>query len=345
VAGQLTTGGCRALAVHGLPASADAECLAGARTAQARIVGKANLHELAFGVTGVNPWFGTPVNPLDATLVPGGSSSGCAVAVAMGDADVAYGTDTGGSVRIPSACCGTAALKTSWGRVSTRGVLPLSPSLDTVGPMARDVDGLVAGMELLEPGFRVAGDSVTRVGRLRVDADPRIDDAIDAVLRATSWLVDGLDLPLWSEATRAGDTVLVAEAWHSDHHILEQWPSEIGTDVADRLRMGAAVDATALGRARQLAQRWKRCLDEAYQRVDLIVTPTLTIFPPRIDEGEVLLMGRCTLPVNVAGVPACAIPVPSRGPVPASLQLIGPAGSEERLLGAARTIEAAANSL
>src|SRR5258707_8697714 len=106
---------------------------------------------------GTNPWFGNPVNPLDPALIPGGSSSGSAVAVANDDADVAYGSDTGGSVRIPSACCGTAGLKTTWGRIPLEGVWPLSPSFDTLGPMARDVAGLVTGMQLLEPGF-AAGD-------------------------------------------------------------------------------------------------------------------------------------------------------------------------------------------
>src|SRR6202044_2074107 len=140
--GEPTTAGCRAVEKVAQPAGRDARCLAGARAAGARIVGRTNLHELALGVTGVNPWFGTPVNPLDPARVPGGSSSGSAVAVAPGEADVAYGSDTGGSVRIPSACCGTAGLKTTWGRISLEGVWPLSPSFDTVGPMARDVSGL-----------------------------------------------------------------------------------------------------------------------------------------------------------------------------------------------------------
>jgi amidase len=154
--GELTTAGCRAVADRATPAPRDAVCMAGARAAGARIVGRTNLHELALGVTGINPWYGTPVNPVDPTRVPGGSSSGSAVAVAVGDADVAYGSDTGGSVRIPAACCGTAGLKTTWGRIPLDDVWPLSPSFDTVGPMARDVAGLVVGMELLEPGFAVA---------------------------------------------------------------------------------------------------------------------------------------------------------------------------------------------
>src|SRR6202012_489929 len=125
------------------PAEADAPCLAGLRAAvdagEARIVGKTNLDELAVAAAGVNPWFGTPRNPLDPTRIPGGSSSGSAVAVAAGEAEVGIGSDTGGSVRIPSACCGTVGLKTTIGRVSTAGVVPLSQSLDTIGPIGADV--------------------------------------------------------------------------------------------------------------------------------------------------------------------------------------------------------------
>src|SRR5579864_4961454 len=195
--GVPTTAGCRAVADEAAPAPADAACLAGARAAGAAIVGRTNLHELALGVTGVNPWFGTPVNPLDPALVPGGSSSGSAVAVATGEADVAYGTDTGGSVRIPSACCGTAGLKTTYGRVSVEGVWPLSPSFDTVGPMARDVAGLVLGMQLLELGFTVTEATDIRVGRVRVDAHPDVDAAVAAVMAASEWEVHDLEEPTW----------------------------------------------------------------------------------------------------------------------------------------------------
>lgn len=152
--GVPTTAGCRAVANEAVPAAADAACMAGARSAGARIVGRTNLHELALGVTGVNPWYGTPVNPLDARLVPGGSSSGSAVAVAAFEADVAYGSDTGGSVRIPAVCCGVAGLKTTWGRVPLRGVWPLSPSFDTVGPMARERGRLGARYGAPRAGIR-----------------------------------------------------------------------------------------------------------------------------------------------------------------------------------------------
>src|SRR5579885_2835139 len=154
VQGVPTTAGSRAVERVARPAAADAPCLAGARAAGARIVGKANLHELAMLPIGTNPWFGTPRNPLDPDLIPGGSSSGSAVAVADDDADIALGSDTGGSVRIPAACCGITGLKTTHGRVSLDGVWPLAPSFDTIGPMARDVAGVIAGMRLLEPGFQ-----------------------------------------------------------------------------------------------------------------------------------------------------------------------------------------------
>ena len=176
--GVPTTAGCRAVADLAQPATPTPPASPGA-AAGARIVGRTNLHELALGVTGVNPWFGTPVNPLDPGRVPGGSSSGSAVAVATGEAEVAFGSDTGGSVRIPAACCGIAALKTTWGRVSVEGVWPLAPSFDTVGPMARDVRGLVTGMELLEPGFRVASTVPRRVAGSASNAIrssmPRVD--------------------------------------------------------------------------------------------------------------------------------------------------------------------------
>src|SRR5438552_17345425 len=140
--GVPTTAGCRAVADEAKPAERDAACMDGARAAGVPIVGKTNLHELAFGASGVNRAFGTPVNPLDPSRVPGGSSSGSAVAVATGEADVAYGSDTGGSVRIPSACCGVAGLKTTWGRIPLTGVWPLAPSMGPVGPMAPAVAAL-----------------------------------------------------------------------------------------------------------------------------------------------------------------------------------------------------------
>src|SRR5580693_6385982 len=208
VAGVPTTAGSRALAATAVAAERDAPCLAGARAAGARIVGKANLHELALGASGVNEYFGTPVNPLDPGLVPGGSSSGSAVAVA-------YGSDTGGSVRVPAAFCGITGLKTTHGRIPLDGVWPLAPSMDTIGPMARDVAGVAAGLALLEPGFSADVAAAARVGRIRPGrfvVDPVIDAAVDAALARCGVEVIDVELPGWDLAGRTSDVIIDAEA-------------------------------------------------------------------------------------------------------------------------------------
>jgi amidase len=342
--GEPTTAGCRAVARRARPAERDAECLAGARAAGARIVGRTNLHELALGVTGVNPWYGTPVNPLDPALVPGGSSSGSAVAVATEEADVAYGSDTGGSVRIPAACCGVAGLKTTWGRIPLTGVWPLAPSFDTVGPMARDVAGLVTGMELLEPGF-AAGDVGAAgdfsVARLPVEADPVITAAVDRAIRLAGWRCTEMDVPGWGDALVQTGLLLVVEAWHSDHALAREDPEGIGEGVRARLELGATFDDAAVRFAWETQREWQATLARVFTRVDFLVTPTLSVFPPPLEDGDDLLVSRHTLPANLAGVPALSLPVPTTGPLPASLQLIGPAQSEERLLAAGALLEAA----
>ncbi len=343
--GEPTTAGCRAVASRATPAERDAACLAGARAAGARIVGRTNLHELALGVTGVNPWYGTPVNPLDPALIPGGSSSGAAVAVATDEADVAYGSDTGGSVRIPAACCGVCGLKTTWGRVSLQGVWPLSPSFDTVGPMARNVAGLVQGMELLEPGFTLPDRAEVVLGHLAVPADPLIERAIGDALAAAEVPCREVRLHGWEQATRDGGALLVAEAYDTNKDLVSEDPDGVGLDVRERLAMGGLVDDRAIQSALSGQRAWQDALAELFTRVDFVVTPTLTIFPPELEDGSEVLVARCTIPVNLAGLPALSLPVPTAGRLPASLQVIGPPQSEERLLVLGATLEAAIASL
>jgi amidase len=346
VAGLPTTAGSRAIAERATPAAADAPCLAGLRAAIARgqacLAGKTNLHELAYGISGINAYVGTPVNPLDPLRVPGGSSSGSAVAVASGEADVAYGSDTGGSIRIPAACCGVAGLKTTWGRIPLTGVWPLAPSMDTIGPMARDVAGLIAGMKLLEPGFSAGEPAPRVVGRVVIGADPIIDHAVDAALAATGWDVVQVSLEGLDRATVAAMTVLDAEAWASDGGYADAAPDKIGRDVLARLREASTITPAAVGAARQDAARWRATLASLWERVDLLALPTLLGFPPTLDKSrEMVRIRGLTSPVNLAGVPALALPVPTGGPLPASVQLIGPAGGEESLLAAGVIFEQA----
>lgn len=346
MAGLPTTAGSRAVAGTARPATRDAACLAGLRAAirqdQARFAGKTNLHELAYGISGVNAAYGTPVNPLDPRLVPGGSSSGSATAVAAGEADIAYGTDTGGSIRIPAACCGIAGLKTTWGRVSLDGVRPLAPGLDTVGPMARDVAGLIAAMALLEPGFTVSSTMPTTIGLLAIDADPVIGSAVYAALRAADLGVRPIAIPGLDTISAAAYIMLDSQAWEANKTLVAAAPSLIGADVHQRLLRAAAITPAQLAGATNAIAGWRATLDQLWQQVDLLAAPTLLGFPPLIEDADTMMKIRgLTSPVNAAGLPALALPVPVAGPIPASLQLIGPAGSEDRLLAAAALVERA----
>ena len=344
MAGVPTTAGCRAVAEMATPAARDALCMSGIRAAmragRARLVGKTNLHELAYGVTGINAWFGTPRNPLDPRRVPGGSSSGSAVAVATGEADVALGTDTGGSVRIPAACCGIVGLKTTWGRIPTRGVWPLAPSLDTVGPMARDVAGVIEGMRLLEPGFQPDAESPSRVGRLRLESTSAVESAVDTALAAAGFEVVDIDAGGWRSAARHAVAILDAEAWESDGWLLAEHRERLGDDIVARIEGDAAVGAGRLAAARAEQGRWEGLLATIWGRVDLLALPTLLDVPPLLSDASRMFTIRATLPVNIAGLPALALPVPAQ-PLPASLQLVAPRGGEERLLAAGRRVEAA----
>jgi amidase len=344
VCGVPTTAGCKAVAESAQPAGADAACLAGARAAGARIVGKANLVELAFGAHGTNEWFGNPVNPLDPALLPGGSSSGSAVAVADDEADFGYGTDTGGSVRVPAAFCGLAGLKTTHGRISVDGVWPLSPSLDSVGPIALDVAGLVAAMALLEPGFSVGSQPAARVGRLRPPADesdPRIDAAIDALLKRSGVRITEVELPEWPQALTQAYLLMFAEAARVNAALLADPASEgrIGGDVRSALERGQAVSDAQVRGALAYQASWKAEWTALLSSVDAVVLPTVPFFPPPVAEAGEHHFTQFTTPINLAGLPALALPLPTSHRLPGSLQLVGPAGSEEMLVATGAVLE------
>ena len=319
--GVPTTAG--SAAVDPVPAARTAPCLQHVTN----VVGRTAMHELAFGITGVNDWQGTPTNPLG-RFVPGGSSSGSAVVVANDDADVAIGSDTGGSVRIPAACCGVAGLKTTHGRISLEGVWPLAPSMDTVGPLARDVHGLVEGMQLLEPGFAVGQPGT--IARWRPAAAPGVDAALDAVLGQR----DEVELRGWDAADDAAMVLLGSEAFASSGHLLST--ERVGADVAGRLEVGGRRSAAEIAAAKQVRNAWLMELDDLLDRYDVIALPVLRDAPPPLDEPERMYGLRLTLPVNLAGLPAVALPVPRRDGPPASLQLVG--RTEEVLLATALTL-------
>ena len=348
VAGVPTTAGSRAVERTAAPATADAACLAGARAAGARIVGKTNLHELAMLPLGTNQWFGTPVNPLDPALIPGGSSSGSAAAVATGEADVALGSDTGGSIRVPAACCGITGLKTSYGRVPLDGVWPLAPSLDTVGPMAATVDGLVTGMALLEPGFTPAASPARRIGRLRTAARPEIEQAVDEALKAAEFEVVTLDWDGFAAGTHIFTTIFLTEVWDTDHALAEAHPDGVGDDIHQTLSM-TDLFRPGLEDARSQLAAWRQSLLDLFGQVELLALPTLPVFPPRLADltpdslvNMIIEITQYTGLFNAAGTPCTAQPVRAAGTrMPSSLQLVGPPQGEELLLATARRVEAA----
>ncbi len=352
IVGLPTIVGCEPIAELAKPATTDADVVAAARAAGARIVGKTNLTELCWTASGINHWSGTPVNPVDPTRVPGGSSSGSAVAVALGEADVALGTDTGGSIRIPAACCGVTGLKTTWGRISLRGVYPLAPSLDTVGPLGVDVAAVELGMRLIDPSYDASagaagasgssGAGSLRVGRIRpaTEVDPAVDAAVDRALAAAGISapeVTGLDLNAVSDLA---DILIDGEGYRSNEYLLPH-VSRLSRTSQAGMAAGAAITDARLAVARDGMRSICGWFGEQFRDYQFLVMPTLVAAPPLLG-GTRIPLTVLTMPVNIARLPALALPVPG-GPagLPASLQLIGPPGSEEPLLALGRVIEAA----
>ena len=342
VEGLPTTVGCQVIAEQAKPAARDAAVVAAARRSGARIVGKTNLAELCWSAAGTNAWSGTPQNPLDSRRLPGGSSSGSAVAVATGEADIGLGTDTGGSVRIPAACCGVVGLKTTWGRVPVDGVYPLAPSMDTVGPLGADVAAVELGMRLIEPGF-AAEPCELAVGRLRPEVAPEADAAVDAALAAAGVRVAdvaGLDL---GAAVRAAGVIIDVEAYQANAYLMPRL-DQLSRPIRRNMTEAAAVtddQLTAANRTRQAVRDWFSAM---LARHPFLALPTLVGPPPLLGERGMSLIV-LTVPANLAGLPALSLPVPG-GPagLPASLQLIGPPGGEEQLIALGRMVEAAIRS-
>lgn len=362
VAGVVTTAGSELLARTGKPAAADAPCLRIARERGVTIVGKTNLSEFAVAPSGYNEYFGTPWNPQNRRLIPGGSSSGSAVAVATGRADVAFGTDTAGSVRVPAACCGIVGLKTSHSLVPLEGIHPIEPwHLDTVGPMGRDIAHTAMGMDLLQRGFaarysaaqaRFPSAARIRMGLVRLPGtDPRIDSAIDDALARAGFQVIPLGedfVAAWEQAKRDGNTIAAAGSWFSNRQY-RHMPL-----ISGRTKTSILAGELAHGRRYEEAvarkPQWQAILRDTFQRVDFIALPTLQTTPPPVPINlkigileAIVLERQNTVPVNYAGNPALAIPVPIGNADVAftSLQLIGPRLSEAELLNAGKLVEAA----
>jgi amidase len=343
VAGVPTTAGCPVVAEMAEPAQIDAAVVASAREGGARIIGKTGLTELCWSANGVNHWSGTPVNPRDPRRLPGGSSSGSAVAVATGEADVAFGTDTGGSVRIPAACCGITGLKTTHGRISVKGVYPLAPSLDTVGALGADVAAVELGMRLIEPAFAPpAAPAALVAGRLAVSGlaggvDPAVDAAVDQALRAAGVAVTPLPALDVGELLDAAGVLIDSEGFRVNAYLM-QYLKQLSPHVRRNLERGARLGRRDRAAAERIRAAARETLESLLADFPVLVLPTLAGAPPLLGSRGFALTA-LTVAANLAGLPALSLPVPAPADVIASMQVIG--GSEEQVVAFGRVIEAA----
>ena len=342
--------------------------------AGAILLGKTNMHEFAYGITGENPHYGSSHNPWAPTRVSGGSSGGSAVAVATGMGWASVGTDTGGSIRIPAALCGIVGLKPTFGLVSVEGVVPLGVSFDHVGPLARSVTDATILLEVMagkyprgeiRPSHRALDRNRPRRFRLGWPKDffferihPEIRGAIEAAAKTFQTLgarIEEISLSHLSPAVDRATNIVVAEAnyYHESEGYYPARSEEYGDDVRGHLEWGhnlRAVDYLGgLEARRTVIQDFARALE----RVDAILAPVSPIPAPPIGLGQIRAPGeretsvraellRLTRPANVAGIPALSIPCgfTSDG-LPIGLQLMGRRWGEARLLAIARAYEEA----
>jgi aspartyl-tRNA(Asn)/glutamyl-tRNA(Gln) amidotransferase subunit A len=342
-------------------ARADAPVVARLRAAGAVIVGKCNLHEFALGTTNDESAFGPARNPRDLSRSPGGSSGGSAAAVAAGMSWASIGTDTGGSIRIPAAACGVVGLKPTFGEIPTSGVVPLSVSLDHVGPLARTVSDAWAVYEVLRgiPEETKIPISVSRMrlGRLgtyfleQLDDEVRLrfHDAIDR-LRAAGATIADVTVPHTGQISSTYMNVVLPEAAAYHARTLKSMPEAYSKGVANRLLMGLDVPREDYVKAQGDRARLTADVNTALAHCDALVLPTLPIPAPTIgantvsiggsDEPIRPLMLRLTQLFNLTGHPAISLPCGDTGDgLPCGLQLVGRRDATASLLSVALSCE------
>jgi aspartyl-tRNA(Asn)/glutamyl-tRNA(Gln) amidotransferase subunit A len=348
------------------PAGRDAAAIAAFKTAGALQIATLHLTEFAYGPTGHNYVLGHARNPWDPARITGGSSAGTAAAVAYGAIPMGFGSDTGGSLRLPAACCGVTSIKPTWGRVSRAGAMPLAPALDTIGLIARHVEDLAVGLGLLagpdprDPaaahvpvpdyvarlGDRVAGLRVGLDETVASQAHPDVQRMVDRVLATLEKL--GLKraacaFPDWQTLDHLVQLVQLPDAAAAHAAFLRTRPQDYGPQVRARLEVGhfiPAVDHLTALRAR--GTYVQRTLDQTFKDIDVAILPVLADPLPTIAELDVgggasvqAAMARVvkfTRPVNYLGLPTLTLPVPRDGGLPNGIQLVGRPFAEAQLL-------------
>ena len=358
VAGETTLSGSKALD-DAPPAKADAPVVARLRAAGAVIVGSTNLSEFAFSGVGFNPHYGTPGNPADRTRVPGGSSAGAAVSVADRMAVAALGTDTGGSVRIPAAVCGIVGFKPTARRVPIDGVIPLSTSLDSIGPLANSVedcaivDAVFANQPIHVPEAMPLSGLRLAVPKYFVmdDLDPTVAKAFERALKALAAKgvkIDHIDLPQLNELptinAKGGFAASEAYAWHKE--LIARRGNAYDPFVAPRIMRGKEMTAAdyieLLGKRTDLCRR----VSAITSNYDAVAMPTCAIVAPTLDEVSTaegftkknMLLLRNTTVGNFLDRCGISLPCHGTGELPVGFMLMGEAMADQRVLAMARSV-------
>lgn len=368
-AGIRTTIGSKFFAEH-IPET-DAFVIEKLKEAGALIIGKTNTHEIALGITGNNPHYGTARNPWDTTRIPGGSSSGSAIAVATGMALGALGTDTGGSIRIPASLCGVVGFKPTYGRVSTRGVFPLSWNLDHVGPLVSGVRDAAlmmqvigvydpedpASIKMLEGNYllhlenSVQGRKIALgVGEFIETSDSEVLDAIHEAAKVFAeqlgCRVQEVDVSWLREAALANKTMTQSDGAAVHRDLLKEHPDWFGEDIRRRLEEGAGTTSTEYILARRTQAEVRKRFEHFFEAHDFLILPTTPIPAPTIEGHDAVeqagRLTRFTAPFNLAGLPALSVPCGfTKEELPIGLQIVSRAWADAKVLNAGYAFEQA----
>lgn len=326
--------------LNATPASTNAEVVDNLLTNDCQIIGKTNLHELAFGITGINSYFGTPLNPKYPSLIPGGSSSGSAAAIAANLADFALGTDTGGSIRMPAACCGVYGLKPTYGRVSRIGVHPAASSLDCVGPFANSVEMIETAMAIIEPNFDPIAelDNIPKLALLNVEADTVVWQCIHQTLQGTNIETAKESISSFNDAYTAGMHIINYENWQAFGHLTKT--GLLGDDIHSRLLKAADTTLEQVTHAQQIKQVFTQEVDALLEKYDALLLPTLPQIPPKLEQAHDTLaflnLTSLVRPFNLSGHPAMSVPLETDNGLPVGLQIVTRKNTDEQLCAIAK---------
>ncbi|MEX3623387.1 amidase [Viridibacillus arvi] len=351
----------------------DATVVRKLREAGVIFTGKLSMHEYAWGITNNNPHYGPVRNPWNLDKIPGGSSGGSGAAVAVGASIASLGTDTAGSIRIPSSACGIVGLKPTHGRVSKYGCYPLAWSLDHIGPMTKTVKDAAGMLEIISGYDRNDPTSVNvsidnYLGQVTGDVKDlviginedyffnQVDEDINKLVRASiqklvdqGAKVETVKIPTLQHSEWAELVTSLSEASAIHHSDLMNRPADFGDDIRFLFELGELPSAVDYLQAQQVRRQLKQEFNDVFEKVDVLISPTLPIIAPTIGESFADLNGkkvdlidniiRFTGPGNLTGLPALSVPCGFKGDMPVGIQIMGPAFSEGRVLNVGYAIE------